>query len=582
MPFSFAFGQDDPQPWRCIPFAESLINLASQMKTQRSLMRAFPVFCLLIGYANLGTKKQATKVRVTNHCALYRQKNPNLEFVNHVILFNPRSARSKHRIPNSILQVGAAIHGKFQYVFVDGNLERDPWEKIKQYLDTGNFRYFGVTVMPGPQLTQAIPISQKIRELYPEVRIIWGGYFASNQYRSVISSEYVDFIVNGPGDNAFPELLTALENDLPFAGIQNLIFVHNGEMVKTPLAPLQDQDRLPQLPYDFLHSFYGIDRYLGRTFLGSRTVAYHSSMGCPFTCSFCAVVPIYNARWKGKSAELIYKDIRYLIDSYKANAIEFHDNNFFVSEKRTAEFSKLVMHDGVYWWGEGRIDTIDKYSDDTLQLMRDAGCRMIFFGAETGNDELLKKMDKGGTQNTLQMIRFAERMRKFDIIPEYSFVLGFPAENEDKVIEQINNDISFIKTIKEVNPHTEIIIYVYSPVPTEGSEMYEQVKKSGFKFPEKLEEWLAPEWQNFDLRKNPLTPWLTARMIDRIKGFETVLNAQYPTVSDFRLTTGKRKILKSLSSFRYHRNLFAIPYELKLLQKIWKYRQPEIEGFKME
>ena len=48
-----------------------------------------------------------------------------------VILFNPRSARAKHRIPNSILQVGAAIHGKHEYVFVDGNLERDPWNKIE-------------------------------------------------------------------------------------------------------------------------------------------------------------------------------------------------------------------------------------------------------------------------------------------------------------------------------------------------------------------------------------------------------------------------------------------------------------------
>lgn len=503
--------------------------------------------------------------------------------MNKIILFNPRSARAKHRIPNTILQVGASIHGKFEYVFVDGNLEKDPWAAIQRYLDTGEFRFFGCTAMPGPQLQQAIPYSKKIREQYPGVITIWGGYFSSNQHRSVLMSGFVDFVINGPGDEVFPKLLTALIEGTSYEGFDNLIYRKNNELIKTRQAPLQDQDKLPQLPYDYLHSFYPFKRYLGKTFLGKRTAAYHSSMGCPFTCSFCAVVPIYNARWKGKSADLIYQDIKYLIDEHGADAVEFHDNNFFVNEKRTVEFSKRVKNEKISWWGEGRIDTIDKYSDESLAMMREAGCKMIFFGAETSNDELLAKMDKGGTQTTAQMKRFAGRLKNFDIIPEYSFVLGFPAETPEKVMRQIDQDIAYIKEIKSINPQTEIIIYVYSPVPTEGSEMYEMVKKSGFRFPEKLEDWLNPEWQNFDLRKNPLTPWLTPKMVHKILGFETVLNAQYPTVSDFKVTSLQKKVMRLLSSARYNFNIFSFPYELKALQKFWlKYRQPEIEGFYQE
>jgi len=218
-----------------------------------------------------------------------------------------------------------------------------------------------------------------------------------------------------------------------------------------------------------------------------------------------------------------------------------------------------------------------------LAIMRDAGCRMIFFGAETSNDEMLKKMDKGGTQTAAQMKVFAARMKKFDIIPEYSFVLGFPGETPEKVMRQIDQDIEFIKEIKAINPEAEIIIYVYSPVATEGSEMYEAVKKSGFKFPEHLDEWLDPAWLNFDLRKNPLTPWLTTEMIDKILGFETVLNARFPTISDFKLTPFQRKVMRGLSALRYQFNFFRFPYELKVLQKFWlKYRQPEIEGFYSE
>lgn len=291
-------------------------------------------------------------------------------------------------------------------------------------------------------------------------------------------------------------------------------------------------------------------------------------------------MPIYNARWKGKSAENIYKDIKYLKDKFGGNAIEFHDNNFFVSEKRTVEFAKLIKEENMVWWGEGRIDTINKYSDESLKIIREAGCKMIFFGAETGNDAVLKKMDKGGTQTGKQIKEFAARMRKFNIIPEYSFVLGLPAETPQQVWKQIREDIEFIKKIKEINPDTEIIIYVYSPVPTEGSEMYNEVLKSGFRFPEKLDDWLNSSWENFDLRKNPLTPWLTPEMVDLIKNFETVINGYFPTISDVKLKPWHKRAIKAVSRLRYKNSFYNFPYEIKLLQKfLLKYRQPETEGF---
>ena len=158
-----------------------------------------------------------------------------------IIIFNPRSGNGKHRIPNSILQVGASIHGKYEYVFVDGNLETNPWGKIESYLKTGEFKYFGSTVMPGPQLRQAIPFTKKIKEQFPEVTTIWGGYFASNQYKVCLHSGYVDYVINGPGDNTFPELINALESNqkekLPL--IKNLIYKNEkGEISKTAVVTL--------------------------------------------------------------------------------------------------------------------------------------------------------------------------------------------------------------------------------------------------------------------------------------------------------------------------------------------------------
>jgi anaerobic magnesium-protoporphyrin IX monomethyl ester cyclase len=215
-----------------------------------------------------------------------------------------------------------------------------------------------------------------------------------------------------------------------------------------------------------------------------------------------------------------------------------------------------------------------------LKLMRDSGCKMIFFGAESGSDEVLKKIHKGGTQSGEQIISFAKRLRKFDIVPEYSFILGTPAETTEKAMKQIDEDIAFIYKVKEANPKTEIIIYVYSPVATEGSELFNEVLSKGFRFPEKLEDWLNPEWEKFDLHKNPLTPWLTGEMVKKIRNFEIVLNGYYPTVSDIKLTSFQRKFMRTISAWRYRNSLFRYPYEIKALQKFWlRYRQPEIEGF---
>ena len=499
--------------------------------------------------------------------------------MNKVLLFNPRSATAKYRIPNSILNIAASIEGIFEWVIVDGNRETDPYEAIRAYMLTGAFKYLGFTVMPGPQLKQAIQCSKDIKKEFPESIMIWGGYFPSTQYKVVLESGYVDFVINGPGDHAFPKLIEALETNTPYELIKNLLYKAGNKIIKNAKEDLIEQETLPPLPYNQLDQLYPIRKYLGKTYLGERTLAYHSSIGCPFTCSFCAVVPIYESRWKAKSAEMVYGDVKYIKERWGADAIEFHDNNFFVSEKRVMEFSRMIRPEKMVWWGEGRIDTIDKYKDESLARMRDAGCKMIFFGAETGNDEILKKMDKGGTQTGAQIRAFAKRMAKFDIIPEYSFVLGTPADTPEQVMNQIDQDIAFIKEIKQINPNTEIVIYIYSPVPTEGSELYKKVLASGFKFPEQLEDWIGPQWERFDLRKNPLTPWLNAEMVDKIMNFETVLNGYYPTVSDIRLNILKRKILRFLAGLRYKLEWYQYPYEIKFLHKLWKYRQPEIQGF---
>src|SRR5215510_4328642 len=148
--------------------------------------------------------------------------------MNKVLFFNPRAAESKARVPNSILSIAASIEGKYEYAIVDGNLENNPLKVLKKYLDTGEYAVFGCTVMPGPQLKQAIPFTKEIRNKYPNVKIVWGGYFPSNHSQISINSGYIDYIIYGPGDIAFPMLMDAIvqkeETYTSLFKIPNLIF----------------------------------------------------------------------------------------------------------------------------------------------------------------------------------------------------------------------------------------------------------------------------------------------------------------------------------------------------------------------
>jgi radical SAM superfamily enzyme YgiQ (UPF0313 family) len=271
----------------------------------------------------------------------------------------------------------------------------------------------------------------------------------------------------------------------------------------------------------------------------------------------------------------VVNDVEELKSRYRINAVEFFDENFFTSERRTHELSEKLYDRGISWWGEARPDTLLDYSDETLHLMRKAGCKMVFFGAESGDEEVLKAMNKGGTQTPDTVLQMAERLKRFDIVPEFSFVFGGPSHDVDR---DFDRNVRFIRRLKEINPRAEIIVYMYAPVAFGESELSQLAQQYGFRFPLTLDGWMAPEWRNFDLRKTPLVPWLKPHHYRRFKNFERVLNGYYPTVTDLKLTDQGRSLMKMLASWRYKLSCYAFPIEIRVIQRLYRYRQPEIEG----
>jgi anaerobic magnesium-protoporphyrin IX monomethyl ester cyclase len=485
-----------------------------------------------------------------------------------IILYNPKATRYRNRrLPLSILSIAAVLEGREEYAIVDGNLDLHPTETVAALIQKHSVEMLAVTVMPGPQTVGAVSTCREIRARFPHVKIVWGGYFPTNYTAAVMNAEYVDFAVRGQGELTFLELLTALRGNGDMKNINGLTYKDsNGRAHNNPERPMKPPDAFPWLPYHRLP----VEKYLLPTFLGKRTAVHQASIGCPFRCNFCGVVNFSGSREKMEAPERTEAVLRHLAQNYGVDAIQFYDNNFFLREDHTQEFARRIEPLNLKWWCEGRSDIMMSYSDATFEAIRRAGCKMIFFGAESGNNETLKEMKKDlKAEDTLAL---ASRIRRFDIIPEFSIIFGNPKHPEGDTQECIQ----FIRQLKRLNPDSEIVVEHYTPVP-QRTQMYGNVEDQ-VRFPETPDEWATERWQRYATQKDPKTPWLRPSTKQLIDNFELVVSSRWPTVQDIRLPQWGRLTLKALSAWRYKLAVYSAPFELKWTQRVIDLRRPKVES----
>jgi len=180
-------------------------------------------------------------------------------------------------------------------------------------------------------------------------------------------------------------------NRARFKSIRGLSFKDDfGLTVHNADRPLRSPGDFPAMPYHRLDP----KPYLRPTFLGSRTTVYQASIGCPYQCNFCGVVGFSGSREKIEPPERTAAVLAQLKSDYGINAVQFYDNNFFMREDTARELAERLIPLKLNWWCETRVDSLLRYSDDTIRKIRESGCVMIFFGVESGNNKKLKDMKK--------------------------------------------------------------------------------------------------------------------------------------------------------------------------------------------
>ncbi len=497
-----------------------------------------------------------------------------------VLLINPTITSARNaRFPLAVLNLSAALDGSYDSTIVDGNVDRDFISTTLRTIAVGGIGAVGVSVMGGPQLLTAIAVSRAIKENFPRTPIIWGGHFPTICAEACLASAYVDYAIRGQGEETLHEVLDAVLGGAASAleSIAGLSWRSGDRIVHNKNRIFSVGAFTGGLPYDRLGD---PKRYLGRTYLGQRTAGYQAAIGCRFRCTFCGVAAMFRGKTALPPASRLEQDLGYLKRRFGADSVQFFDHNFFDRKEETDPLLEVLAEHQLPWWCFARSDALLNLTERSWSLVRKSRLRMAYIGAESPSDSLLHDVRKGTSSNqTLEVVKLC---RSQGVIPELSFMVAPPQDPEGET----ERTFEFIRHIKRIHPKSEIMIYIYAPLPPppgpadpavlRGLSALRDVDGAALAFPASVEQWAQPQWLAYWCHTD--VPWLTERLRSRIRDFTTVLGCRFPTLTDIRSPSWGKTTLSALASWRYRYQRYGHPWELDLSRKFIRLRDPRVSS----
>ena len=495
-----------------------------------------------------------------------------------VLLVNPTITKQRNaRFPLAVLSLAASLEGRYPSVLLDGNVDRDFIASALRIIGERNVCAVGLTVMGGPQLRSAIAASTAIRAKFPAVRIVWGGAFATNCPQAALNSPYVDFVVRGQGEETFSRLLGHLTGraDESLESIAGLSWRRDGEIVHNERRAFTAASLAARLPYELLDN---PAQYLPSTYLGRRTAGYQAALGCRYRCTFCGVAGMFRGKTGLPTAARLEEDLSFLTGQLGVDGIQFYDHNFFDREVDMQPLLETLARHELPWWCFARSDAMLNLSERSWAMLRKSRLRMAYIGAESPSAWLLHDIRKGTRPD--QTLAAIEACRGHGVIAELSFMVAPPNDPEGET----EKTFDFIRLIKRRYPETEVMIYVYTPVPPGPDRAEPAVTRSMAQlrdcagepvvFPSSPDEWAEPLWHGYWCHSQ--APWLSERLRTRIRDFTTVLGCRFPTVMDVRASQWGKLALRGLASWRFRYGKYGQPWELDLCKRLISLRDPRV------
>ncbi|MCS6952090.1 MAG: hopanoid biosynthesis associated radical SAM protein HpnJ [Bryobacteraceae bacterium] len=312
-----------------------------------------------------------------------------------------------------------------------------------------------------PGLHVDIRIAEMMRDANPRLRVAFVGPPVTVEPERILrASSAIDFVVRREFDYQIPQYAQGRRlEELP-----GVSFRRNGEIVHNPDGPvIENLDELPWVTKVYQRDL-DITRY-NVPFLLYPYVALYTSRGCPALCTFCLWPQTHSGhRWRVRSADDVAAEVRFALEAFPGlKEIFFDDDTFNYQKARTIELCRKLKPLKFTWSCTSRVTT----DYETLKAMKEAGCRLMIVGYESGDPQILKNIKKGAT---LEMARrFTRNAKELGIAIHGDFIVGLPGETR----ETIRRTIEFAKSLDLET----IQVSIAHPYP--GTEFYDYVQRNG-------------------------------------------------------------------------------------------------------
>lgn len=352
----------------------------------------------------------------------------------------------------------------------------------------------GVSVTT-PVLPSALGLAQQVRELDPPPILVAGGAHATVLPEDLLAPGAFDFVVRGEAEETLPDLIEAVLAGSDLGAIAGLSWRRQGDLVHNPDRPRSS--RLDQFPYPDW-SLFPLKCYSSLARRNDYCLPIITSRGCPFACTFC-YKGISGQRPRMRSPEDVVEEWQFLVERYGVREIAVIDDAFTIDTDRVTQICERLVARGLDTipWSTTNGIRVDQISPAMLQVMRRAGCYRVYFGIESGVQNVIDTLNK---QITLDQARDAVRLaRAAGLEVGGYFMVGNIGEREADMDATIDFALDLDLDYAQFS--------IATPYP--GTPMYEAVEAEG--------KMLISSWEDLATFGRPVfamgevTPELVAR-----------------------------------------------------------------------
>jgi len=428
------------------------------------------------------------------------------------------------------------------------------FEQIKREIDSRKPDVLGIAGPFTCQIENSVKISDLAKELNPDILTVVGGPHVTTVQKGFLEeAKSVDIAVAGEGEYVMPEIAAFFEGKKTLNEILGIAFRQNGEVKVNPSRDfIKNLDDLPYPAYDLVD----MEKYLNPKKIGyrsfrKRAISMVTSRGCPFNCCFCSVHLHMGKGFRAHSANYVLNHIQYVVEKFDVKNIFFEDDNLTLDLARfEAICDGLIMKKTAIGWETPNGVRADCLGLNLLKKMKKSGCKSVFFGVESGDQQILdnvicKNLDLN------RVVEVAKICKDIDLKTGAFYIIGFPGEKK----ENMQKTVDFALKLKR---DYDVGMHLFMATPSYGTRLYEECKSKGY-----IQENLG--WNSFAAARQPKgMPLISTPDFapEEVKEIAAKALEEYKKLSLRNHLRNPRRVLKTAFEqpqliVKYIRNLFA-------------------------